>query len=136
MKKINIAWNNTDWSVSNIGIRATNFNQRNLSMNYNTQTPTEKTARTFGEQNNRASLPAQAAQRHAAHGFSEVLKNARREAAALAWSTGFPFLTLPCLQEELENDATKYWSKQTRIQLRSSSLLNKTFPMASHLLAA
>ncbi len=65
-----------------------------------------------------------------------TLQNARREAMSLAWSTGYPFLVLPVLTDELESNAREYWTKQTYIQRRSSAILHRSFPVASRRLAA
>ena len=133
---INITWNNTDRSVSYIKIKTTSPNQRIESMNTQDTSHTRSNRfppRHIAIEEGHSHRPATAG---VEPGLDELLASANREAASLAWSTGYPFLVLPCLEEELENNAREYWSRQTRIQKESLRLLHQTFPVRSRLLAA
>jgi hypothetical protein len=89
---LNIAWNNTDWSVSN-------FNK------------SDRIATTMNFFDNALNpwLPL-------------LLNRARTEAIALAWETGFPDLLLPCLLAEKVDGARNYWKRQQAIRARSIRL--------------
>jgi|GEM_PF-2101207 len=66
----------------------------------------------------------------------DILSLAPREAVALAWSTDYPQLVLPCLMQELEEGARRYLAKRSQIRERASVPVNITFPVNSRWLAA
>jgi hypothetical protein len=133
--KLNFTWNNTDWSVSQFNIETTHCNYRNQTMNHQDNMITPRKA--FPPRHIVVNPLARAKNPPTPKKSLEAtLENARREAAALAWSTGYPFLLQPCLTEELENNAREYWHRQTHIQEQSSEILHQTFPVVSRLLAA
>lgn len=119
MTKLNFTWNNTDWSVPNITVS-----------DLPTITPWKKMtshstprARQPGKIVTLPSAPAPM------NSLAVALANARREAEALAWSTGFPGLLLPCLREELEHRARDYWHHQREVRAQSERLLAESFDL-------
>jgi hypothetical protein len=52
-------------------------------------------------------------------GLSILLEQAQRDAEAVAWTTGYPELVLPCLVEERQATARSWWQRQREIRDRS-----------------
>ena len=122
-KTLNIAGNNTDWSVSNFEIKI---------MNQNTDS-------TIAHSENARFLrayPQLNVEKRASDRSETHLEHARMRAAALAWSTDYPFLVLPCLTEELEQEAIAYMEKQRNVLTQTEALFPQAFPIAAEQLAA
>ncbi|HAV63978.1 MAG TPA: hypothetical protein DCY13_16630 [Verrucomicrobiales bacterium] len=118
--KLNFKWNNTDWSVSHI-------EHRSLERAKNLKPMKQATRSRNLDLSNILDLPKPTGQTRTGGSLAVALENARREAASLAWSTGYPQLLLPCLQEELESRAVDYWTKQREVHVRSAGIVRRTF---------
>jgi len=126
MNKIKFTWNNTDWSVSNSEIIANSSNaMKTLNKEQNPHT----------RYIHAAPKPA-ASTRRVEDEPTDLVERARRQATALAWSTDYPFLVLPCLTEELEQHAREYLEKQEQIREQTAQLFPRTFPLTARQIAA
>lgn len=123
--KLNFEWNNTDWSVSK------------LKSNKKTERPIHKPMTAISPHRpapvrNVLRLPTP---QQPPDSLAAVLERARHEAIALAWSTNFPLLVLPCLKEELEHRAADYFGRQNRVRADSQEALRAAFPVSTSLAA-
>ena len=121
--KLNIAGNNTDWSVSNFEIKIMNQNTDSTA----TRSENARFLRAYPQLN---------VEKRASDRTDTNIEQARMRAAALAWSTDYPFLVLPCLTEELEQEAIAYMEKQRHVYSQTEALFPQAFPIAAEQLAA
>lgn len=121
---LQIAWNNTDWSVSNFKSAFKSKEQRSVETKSNKMNSTEK--RTTSGAVESVARPLNSLRREGgtpSMSLDTLLARARREAEALAWQTGFPGLFLTCLTEEKEVAARHYWLQQQSVHARSEGIV-------------